>query len=674
MPDHSKPNVQQAKRSMMKRLPHFLIIGAMRCGTTTLMQYLARQPQIAAASTKEVHFFDHQHDRGAAWYAEQFGTHAVDPNRIIGEATPYYLFHPCVPQRVHTLLPDIKLIVILRDPVERALSHYAHSVAHGFETLSLSAALLCETQRLAGEEERLLAEPGYRSTSHQHFSYVARGRYAEQLRRWLAYFPAEQFLILQTEQLADQPQQTIKSLCRFVGIAEQPFDPTVRLNRAPRPPADRAVRAWLHDSLADDIHELETLLDRRMGWEPSSQRREEPMAQPIIISGMHRSGTSLIASVLAHAGLHIGDELMPSHPDNPNGYFEDLGFVELHEAMLHSRDRTVLVDRTFVAHPTHRELNWARRLVLERSHHELWGWKDPRTCLFLNMWRRILPDACYLFVYRNPLDVLFSLMRRNEPFMAGLIEALEAWYTYNQRILAFFATRPARCVLGHIDGILASPDKLATTIRRRSSLQIELSTTNVTAVYQPDELHATPLTAADIAELAQIHPEAVATYGELEQTARFTDPRGTIWQSIEISPTSLPPVERRARLIALCARLEPALTEQFYVNGARDSHSIQRDIQQATRHAEYLEQVAGEARQSKAAAEQYAKSLEEAHMRAETYARSLEERFAEVEQYAKSLEEARIRAETYARSLEEHLAARTQEHPQAHPLEANQGS
>jgi hypothetical protein len=125
-----------------------------------------------------------------------------------GEASPYYLFHPHVPGRVAEHLPGVKLIALLRDPVQRAYSHYQHEVAGGFETLSFEEAIEAEPARLAGETERLLAEPLYNSFAHQHHSYVARGHYAEQLDRWRPLFGDGQLLMLSSERFFADPGRT----------------------------------------------------------------------------------------------------------------------------------------------------------------------------------------------------------------------------------------------------------------------------------------------------------------------------------------------------------------------------------------------------------------------------------------------------------------------------------
>jgi hypothetical protein len=210
-------------------LPRFLIIGAQKAGTSSLYEYLTAHPGIPRAATKEVHYFDLNYFRGERWYRAHFPTRAAAARHRArgvdlapGEASPYYLFHPLAADRVRETLPDVKLIVLLRDPIKRALSHYHHEVAMGRETLPLEEALEREPARLAGEAERVMADPRYPGTALQTFSYLSRGRYAEQLERWFAHFDRDRFLIMDAGELYGDPQGTVDRVCAFVGVAPQP--------------------------------------------------------------------------------------------------------------------------------------------------------------------------------------------------------------------------------------------------------------------------------------------------------------------------------------------------------------------------------------------------------------------------------------------------------------------
>lgn len=214
----------------LRLLPDFLIIGTQRGGTTSLYNYLVEHPGIGAASIKEVHFFDTPHfKQGLAWYRGHFPStlqrYYVERNRkqrfITGEATPYYLFHPHTPQRVARLLPRIKLIVMLRNPVDRAYSHYYHEVAGGHEKLtSFEQAIDREEERLAGEEEKMQDNQYYASHNHRHFAYLSRGKYREQLQRWMQHFPVEQFLFLKSEVFYANPAAIYRQTLNFLGLPD----------------------------------------------------------------------------------------------------------------------------------------------------------------------------------------------------------------------------------------------------------------------------------------------------------------------------------------------------------------------------------------------------------------------------------------------------------------------
>jgi hypothetical protein len=211
----------------LRLLPDYLVIGAQRAGTTSLHRYLIQHPAVRTTlRTKGVHFFDTGYGRGMSWYASRFPTkltawyvarrHGVELRT--GEASPYYLFHPLVPDRVAEHLPQVKLIALLRDPVQRAYSHYQHEVARGFERLPFEEAIDAEPARLAGETERLAAEPLYNSFEHQHHSYLARGCYAEQLDRWRARFDDQQLLVLSSERFFREPEAIFARVLDFLEL------------------------------------------------------------------------------------------------------------------------------------------------------------------------------------------------------------------------------------------------------------------------------------------------------------------------------------------------------------------------------------------------------------------------------------------------------------------------
>src|SRR5205823_10005526 len=180
----------RATTNPLRLMPDFIIIGTMRGGTTSLYSYLTAHPYIGSAYMKEVHFFDVYYSKGLPWYRAQFPSsvqkyyaeRVQKQSFITGEASPYYLFHPHAPKRIAKILPQVKLIVLLRNPVSRAYSHYYHEVTGGHEKLSFEEAIACEEERIGKEAEQLAQNEQYVSYKHRHFSYLARGIYVDQLK------------------------------------------------------------------------------------------------------------------------------------------------------------------------------------------------------------------------------------------------------------------------------------------------------------------------------------------------------------------------------------------------------------------------------------------------------------------------------------------------------------
>jgi len=232
----------------VNHLPDFLILGTQKGGTTSLHHFLAGHPEVTTAAQKEVHFFDLNHHLGLDWYRAQFPE--VPPGRITGEATPYYLFHPLAAERACRVVPDARLIVLLRDPAERAWSHYHHVVRQGEEPLSFEEALAREEERLAGEADRIRRDGSYYSFAHRKYSYRSRGLYADQLSAWRAHFPLEQFLLLRSEDLFDAPAETWRRVTDFLGLSPSELPAQRRHNSYPHPPLSGPIRQRLAEYFA----------------------------------------------------------------------------------------------------------------------------------------------------------------------------------------------------------------------------------------------------------------------------------------------------------------------------------------------------------------------------------------------------------------------------------------
>jgi hypothetical protein len=224
-----------------RMLPDFVIIGAAKAGTTSLFGWLSDHPFIAPASQKEVHYFDYNYFRGEDWYRKHFPLRA-DLERFVdargrpfltGEASPSYMSHQWAPERLAKLVPHAKLLVALRNPVDRAYSQFQMSRRENEEPLeSFADAVAAEEQRLAPERAKMLDDQWYSSWPIGCWSYLMRGRYAEQLERWMTLFGRDQFHFLTLEQLADDPQRALDDVHHFLGIPGHEYAALPRLHAA----------------------------------------------------------------------------------------------------------------------------------------------------------------------------------------------------------------------------------------------------------------------------------------------------------------------------------------------------------------------------------------------------------------------------------------------------------
>ncbi|MEN8237955.1 MAG: sulfotransferase [Actinomycetota bacterium] len=217
--------VARIKTASLRVLPDFVILGGQRCGTSSMYKYLGRHPQIAPSLRKETEYFTIDYDKGEAWYRAHFPLRArrtVARRRgkplLVFEATPDYLFDPRAPQRVAELLPDAKLVIMLRDPVERAYSHYHHNVRLGLEDLSFRDAIAAEDTRIASDIEAMRLDPLDRVRNLRNYSYVSRGNYGEQIARWLDVFDRDRFLFIIAEDFFEHPGDSLHALEEFVGV------------------------------------------------------------------------------------------------------------------------------------------------------------------------------------------------------------------------------------------------------------------------------------------------------------------------------------------------------------------------------------------------------------------------------------------------------------------------
>jgi hypothetical protein len=250
------------------------MVGAQRCGTTSLFRALMDHPQVARPTVyKGVNYFDLNYFRGWDWYLGHFPvsrtlawrTRGVGPPSVF-EASGYYLYHPFAIERMSRDLPAAKIVIMLRDPVERAYSAYQHEYARGFEWEQFSTALDLEGDRLVGELDRMRRDPAYESFAHRHHSYLHRGHYADQLERVLRHYPTDQVHVVMSEEFFADPQRVFSSLSTFLGLEQPTASRFDRYNAQPRSDLDEATRARLTAYYEPHDRRLAELLGRQLAW------------------------------------------------------------------------------------------------------------------------------------------------------------------------------------------------------------------------------------------------------------------------------------------------------------------------------------------------------------------------------------------------------------------------
>jgi Sulfotransferase domain len=245
---------QLTRRARMT--PHFLIVGGQRCGTTSLHLTLKEHPLVVLHRLhKGVNYFDLNYARGPHWYRGHFPLQAyaqartarVDGDPVTGESSGYYMFHPLAAERIGRDLPGVKLIALVRDPVDRAHSAHKHELARGYETEAFERALDLEEQRLAGEVARMKADPSYESFSHRHHAYVGRGRYVEQLGALAEHCGPDNLLVIDADDFFVDPEPYYARVMSFLGLPTHERVSFEKHNARPGAPMPESLRRRLHE-------------------------------------------------------------------------------------------------------------------------------------------------------------------------------------------------------------------------------------------------------------------------------------------------------------------------------------------------------------------------------------------------------------------------------------------
>jgi len=250
-----------------RQLPDFLIIGAQKCGTTSLFHYLSQHPDIEMPETKEIHYFDLNYKKGTEWYKNNFPKKKLFGKKLTGEATPYYLFHPLVSQRVYKHLSKVKLIIMLRNPVDRAYSQFIHERKLGIEDLSsFEDAITLEYSRIDDDEKKLITGEIEHSNAFQHFSYISRGLYFKQISSWLKYFSLKKMYFVKSEDFFTNPEKELVDIYNFLGVRNfKPNDLTSQ-NTNHYQNISQKNKDVLLATFSEDNKKLVNLLGDKFSW------------------------------------------------------------------------------------------------------------------------------------------------------------------------------------------------------------------------------------------------------------------------------------------------------------------------------------------------------------------------------------------------------------------------
>lgn len=247
-------------------LPDFIIIGTAKGGTHTLYDLLTRHPHVERAVSKEVRYFSKHFDRGTEWYRSQFPPPRWREGRrsITGEATPRYLFDPLVPERMAEVVPQARLIALLRNPVDRAYSHYHHRVRDTRETRSFEEAIEAERGWMLSKVDG--AHEPRAGGGRASFEYLKRGVYVDQLLNWSKFFGYEQMLVLKSEDFFEHEVDTLKVVLDFLGLPDWEPEALETRNEGHYEIMDPDTRRWLEDHFRPHNRRLYDYLGVDFGW------------------------------------------------------------------------------------------------------------------------------------------------------------------------------------------------------------------------------------------------------------------------------------------------------------------------------------------------------------------------------------------------------------------------
>lgn len=271
-PAHLETTDARLVTAPVRSLPDFVVVGAQKSGTTSFFEYMTSLPEVDAGLRKEAHFFDQlMYHRQPEWNDKLYYRSMFPPfwSGTTGEASPYYMFQPLAAERLAAMVPEAVLVALLRDPVDRAYSHYHHERRESREDLAFEEAVAAEPTRLEGEEKRLASDPTAASFEFRHHSYLSRGRYARQLSRLFHHFPRRRVIIVDSHRFFDAPRKVLAGVLGAMGVhpaRARDADVGHIARKGEYPEMDPETRRCLQSWFAPHDRELRRLLGRRFSW------------------------------------------------------------------------------------------------------------------------------------------------------------------------------------------------------------------------------------------------------------------------------------------------------------------------------------------------------------------------------------------------------------------------
>jgi hypothetical protein len=248
----------------LHKYPDYLIIGASRSGTTSLFEYLIRHPNVEDPTTKQIHYFDKYYVRGKNWYKNHFPLKWK--KGISGDATPYYYNSPDAAKRIQNLIPSVKIIMMCRNPVDRAYSHYFYEFYGRNETLSFEDAIEKEGERIQDEFERMESDANFYSEKYYKNSYLDSGKYEKHLQKWLTHFPTSQFLFIKSEDFYKSTSEIFSEIQKFLNIPQSDL-PEYKIFRAEKyPDMEQKLRKKLEEYFKPYNEKFYKLIGKNFGW------------------------------------------------------------------------------------------------------------------------------------------------------------------------------------------------------------------------------------------------------------------------------------------------------------------------------------------------------------------------------------------------------------------------